>query len=234
MRPAVLAAIVCGASLTVAPAHGAMIVHDPTAYAKLVEELRTALDQLDTLKSQLAEGRKLHDSLNIGSAIDQIAPQLAGADLRKALPDLAALQAAARGDLSALGAIGEEARQIREARRKYRPEQGDAAGAILERGGDLAARDLAVGEAATKAAGERLEGLRELQVAVGRAESARAVADLQARISAEQALIANDQMRLQALALTQAAEERMQRQEAMERAAAERKARMEFYRRGFQ
>lgn len=213
------------------PAKAAVIVHDPVAYAKLVEELRAAVDQLATLKAQLEEGKRLHDSLNIRSAIDAIAPGLSVDDLRRALPELSALEQAASGEFEALGEIGERARQIRDARRILSPT--DAPRSPLDRQGDLAARDLAVGEAAISATAERLTGLRALQTAVGKAESARAVADLQARISAEQALILNDQMRLQAIALAQEAEARMQRQEALERIASERKARMEFARRGF-
>lgn len=210
----------------------AVIVHDPVAYAKVIEEVKTALDQLEAIKAQVAEGKRLHDSLNIRSAIDAIAPELSKPELRKVLPDLDALRQAADGKFDALGAIGERAMEIREARRRLTPDPIGDANAALTRSGDLAARDLAVGEAAVRASAERLAGLQELQSAVGRADSARAVADLQARISAEQALILNDHMRLQALALGQAAEERMQRQEELERLAAERKVRMEYYRRG--
>ncbi|WP_369062171.1 type IV secretion system protein [Caulobacter sp. 73W] len=220
------------AALTIGqPVQAAVIVHDPTAYAKLIEELRAAIDQLDTLKAQLAEGKRLHDSLNLRSAIDAVAPELSRSELRRALPELDALQQAASGKFEALGAIGDRARQIREARRKLAPAAAEAT-TSLERQGDLAARDLAVGEAAAQASADRLAGLQTLQAAIGKADSARAVADLQARISAEQALILNDQMRLQALAIAQAAEARMQRQEELERIATERRARMEFFRRG--
>ena len=43
--------------------------------------------------------------------------------------------------------------------------------------------------------------------------------DLQARLQAEQALIANDQVRLQGLVMAQAAEDRVQQQRDRERAA---------------
>ncbi|WP_369059071.1 type IV secretion system protein [Caulobacter sp. 73W] len=220
---------VCGVS----PAKAAVIVHDPTAYLKVVEEVRAALDQLEALKAQLAEGKRLHDSLNVRSAIDAIAPELSKTELRKALPELDALRKAAGGQLEALGAIGDRAREIREARRGVGPALTDSE-RLLARDGDLAARDLAVGEAAIHASAERLEGLRHLQTAVGKAESARAVADLQARISAEQALILNDQMRLQAFALSQEAEERMRLQEAKERSAQRRRDRMDQAKRTFQ
>ena len=58
--------------------------------------------------------------------------------------------------------------------------------------------------------------------------------DLNARLAAEQALIQNEQVRLQGLALTQAAEARLEEQRARERIAAERSARMDAYRQAFQ
>ena len=58
--------------------------------------------------------------------------------------------------------------------------------------------------------------------------------DLNARLTAEQALIQNEQVRLQGLALTQAAETRLEDQRARERIAAERSARMDAYRQAFQ
>ncbi len=232
MRRTAFAFAACMAATFPMAAKAAVIVHDPVAYAKVIEEVKTALDQLEAIKAQVAEGKRLHDSLNIRSAIDAIAPELSRPELRKVLPDLDALRQAADGKFDALGAIGERAREIRETRRRLTPSPADEAGSALGRSGDLAARDLAVGEAAVRASTERLTGLQALQRAVGQADSARAVADLQARITAEQALILNDHMRLQALALSQAAEERMQRQEELERLAAERKVRMEYYRRG--
>lgn len=234
MRRTAFAFAACMAATFPMAAKAAVIVHDPVAYAKVIEEVKTALDQLEAIKAQVAEGKRLHDSLNIRSAIDAIAPELSRPELRQALPDLDALRLAADGKFDALGAIGERAREIRAARRKLTPDPVGDANLALTRSGDLAARDLAVGEAAVRASAERLTGLQELQRAVGRADSARAVADLQARISAEQAMILNDHMRLQALALGQAAEERMQRQEAKERSAQRRRERMEMARRTFQ
>jgi type IV secretion system protein VirB5 len=51
---------------------------------------------------------------------------------------------------------------------------------------------------------------------------------------AEQAMIANDQMRLQGLAMSQAAEARLEEQRQRERSQAAREARMKAYRQAFQ
>jgi type IV secretion system protein VirB5 len=58
--------------------------------------------------------------------------------------------------------------------------------------------------------------------------------DLQARATTEQAMIANDQMRLQGIAMAQAAEDRLQAQRDRERMLAARESRMAAYKQGFQ
>ena len=84
--------------------------------------------------------------------------------------------------------------------------------------------NLATGQAVrTKRRQTRLTGLQQLQTSLSTPRpNARAVLDLQARIQVEQAMIANDQMRLQGLAMTQAAQTQVQTQAQRdeERAAA--------------
>lgn len=229
---AATAALTLGLGATTAQA--AMIVYDPTSYAKLIEQAKTALDQLNELKAQVQQGKQLFDSLNTASGVGQIASQLGLPSLREMLPDVSALAAAAKGDLASLGAIGTRADAIRGANRLYTPADGDQLGTELEAAGMRAARDLALGEAVSTAGAQRLEGLKTLQQAIDAAPNARAVLDLQARATTEQAMIANDQMRLQGLAMAQAAEDRLQAQRERERMAAAREARMALYRQGFQ
>ena len=176
---AAAAAIVIGLGATTANA--AMIVYDPTSYAKLIEQARTALDQLNELKAQVQQGEQLLTSLNDASVVSRIASELNIPGLRDFLPDVAALSAAANGDLDALGAIGRRADEIRAANRLYTPTDGDEAGADLEAAGQRAARDLALGEVVSTAGADRLEGLKTLQAAIDTAPTARAVLDLQAR-----------------------------------------------------
>jgi type IV secretion system protein VirB5 len=107
-------------------------------------------------------------------------------------------------------------------------------GADLEAAGMRAARDQALGEAVATGGAQRLAGLQTLQQAIDAAPNARAVLDLQARATNEQAMAANDQMRLQGLAMAQAAEDRVQTQRDKERLAAADARRLALYRSGFQ
>ena len=227
--------------LAVAPTVQAQqIVHDPRALAQMIEEARTTLDQLRALQTQVEQGRQLFDSLNDLSGVNALAGELGLPTVRNPLPDMRALRAAADGDLSALGDLADRADAIRRDTRLYTPPAGDLDPAeayyrdSLERAGARTARDLAVGEAVAGAADRRLQGLETLRSALDTAPNARAVLDLEARLAAEQAMIQNEQVRLQGLALTQAAEARLEEQRARERAEAARAARMTVYERAFQ
>ncbi len=219
-------------------AQSQQIVHDPTSYAQMLREARTALDQLEQLRAQVRQGQALFESLNDLSDVNRLAQELGLPEVRNPLPDLKALRAAADGDLSALGALAARADAIRAETRVYAP--GDVPEVdryyrdALERSGARTARDLALGETVAAAADQRLAGLEVLRQALNAAPNARAVMDLEARLSAEQALIQNEQLRLQGLALTQAAEARLEEQRARERAAAARDARLAAYRQAFQ
>lgn len=227
--------------LAAGTAQAQQIVHDPTSYAQLVREAQTALQQLEQLREQVRQGEQLFDSLNDLSDVNALARELGLPEVRNPLPDLRSLRAAGDGDLSALGALAARADTIRAETRVYTPPPAGDVPEVdryyreaLERSGARTARDLAVGEAVSAAADQRLAGLEALREALDTAPNARAVMDLEARLSAEQALIQNEQVRLQGLALTQAAEARLEEQRARERAAAARDARLSTYRQAIQ
>lgn len=202
-----------------APARAQTLVYDPSAVGRLVQQYETALQQLDQLKAQVTQGQKLFDHFNTASGVNAIASELASPTLRAFLPDADKYVAAAKGDMSALGAVGTAATSIRSANRIYTPPTGDVAGRDLEAAGNRAARDLALGQQVATVSASRLQGLQTLQNSIEGARDVRAVMDLQARLQAEQAMISNDQIRLQGLAMVQAAEDRVQAQRDRERAA---------------
>lgn len=234
MRRSILSIAVALAAVTAVPAHAQQVVYDPTSFAQMVKDARTAIEQLDSLKAQVQQGQELFASLNDLSNVNAIAERLGLPEIRNPLPDMATLRSAADGDLSAFGELAERADAIRRGTRVYTPAAPSAAADALERSGARTARDLAIGEAVDRSATDRLEGLETLRRALDTAPNARAVMDLNARLAAEQALIQNEQVRLQGLALTQAAEARLEEQRARERIAAERSARMDAYRQAFQ
>ncbi len=230
----ILAAATAVLTLAVGPAHAQMAVYDAAGYGKLIEQATTALNQLHQVETQVQQGEQLFHSLNQASNVGGIASVLETPALRQLVPGVGALATAAQGDVTALGDIGARAQAIRSASRLYTPPSGDALGAELEAAGMRAARDQALGEAVATGGAQRLAGLQTLQQAIDTAPNARAVLDLQARATTEQAMAANDQMRLQGIAMAQAAEERVQAQRDRERAAAARDARMAMFQQAFQ
>lgn len=233
-RSLITIALVGAVTLGGSGAQAQLAVYDATSYAKLIEQATTAVNQLNALKTQVTQGQQLFSSLNDASGVSKLASALGVPSLRSFLPDTSALSAVVKGDFSALGAIGAKADGIRSANRLYTPSADDPRGADLEASGQRAARDLALGQSVSDAGAQRLEGLKDLQAAIDAAPNARAVLDLQARATTEQAMIANDQMRLQGIAMAQAAEDRVQTQRDRERMLAARDARMAAYKQGFQ
>ena len=75
--------------------------------------------------------------------------------------------------------------------------------------------------------------LDQLRLALNTASTPKEVMDLQARIAAEQAMINNDQMQLQGLAMMQDAEKRMADQREREARAAQYQQTMADYKGGF-
>ena len=227
-------ALVGAVSLGGSAAQAQLAVYDATSYAKLIQQATTAVNQLNELKTQVTQGQQLFSSLNDGSGVSKIASALGVPSLRSFLPDTSALSAVTKGDFSSLGAIGAKADAIRSANRLWTAPADDPLDADLEASGQRAARDLALGQSVSDAGAQRLEGLKDLQAAIDTAPNARAVMDLQARATTEQAMIANDQMRLQGIAMAQAAEDRLRIQRDQERAKADSASRMALYRSSFQ
>lgn len=234
MKPRIFLAATAAVVAFAGAAQAQITVFDPSNYAKAVEEATTALNQLHQLETQVTQGTQLLTSLNQNSGVNLLATILQQPQLRTLLPDIDALVAAGRGDLNQLGALASAAQAIRSQNRLYTPPPGDVIAADIEAQGDRAARDLAAGQAVATTAQTRLTGLQQLDSALDSAGDARAVMDLQARIEAEHAMIANDQMRLQGVAMAQAAEDRLQRQRDLERMEADRAARMALYKAAFQ
>lgn len=231
-RRALISLIASGAlALGAGAAQAQQIVFDPKAYAEMIDQAETAMKQLHALQTEVDQGRQLLDSLNAPSGLETLAQILGSAGVRDYLPETASING--EGGLSALGEIGRRAGQIRDGQRLFTPDPADPIGQDLEASGLRAARDLAVGEATARVGAQRSQGLETLIDAIGAAPDARAVLDLQARLAGEQAIIANDQARLQGLAITRQAEADLQVQRDRERAAAARKARMDLLRQGF-
>lgn len=233
-RPILLTATALLVVTAAAPVRAEMVVTDPGAYAKMLDQIREAQAQLSQLQEQvrqgteiIGQGQRLYDSLNQISNVNSIGGLLNTPAVRTLLPaEFSDARRLMSGDLQDLGSLASRATTIRDSNRIYSPtDSGGISPAeqfyrdTLEKAGVRAARDMAVGERVTQTADQRLQGLEQLREALSTAPNARAVLDLQARIDAENAMIQNDQMRLQGVAIMQAADERLEAQRLREASA---------------
>jgi len=233
-RPILLTATALLVVTAAIPARAEMVVTDPGAYVRMLRQIQEAQAQLSQLQEQvrqgtelIGQGQRLYDSLNQISNVNSIGGLLNTPAVRTLLPaEFSDAQRLMSGDLQNLGSLASRATAIRDSNRIYSPTVGDGLSeaeqfyhATLEKAGVRAARDMAVGERVTQTADQRLQGLEQLRQALGTAPNARAVLDLQARIDAEAAMIQNDQMRLQGIAIMQAADERLEAQRQREASA---------------
>lgn len=220
------------ALMTSVTAPAAMVVHDPTNYVKLVEQAQTALQQLQNLRDQVEQTRRLVQTLDESGDLDGLLEALSHTTAGQKLPDAAALGQLLDGG-SASGGLASRARDIRQARRVIPEDHRNDHWTALEAAGRRAARDLALAEAASRAAGEHAATLRQMTEGVAQAQTARDVLDLQAYAASAQVQATNDLLHLQALSMAQAAEADLARQTEIETAALARAERMALYRASF-
>lgn len=221
-----------------AAAQSLSIVHDPTSLAKSLVEYKNQLtelrNQVENGRQMISQGQELFESFNKISNIGDLGQLLNDPALRQFVPeDVRALGRAANGDWDSLGDIGNRAQSIRDENRFWTPEGSNPTDAdreyreSLDRRGNIAARDVAVGEHIDETATRRLKGIEELRGALDSADSVRAVMDIQARLAAEGAMIANDNMRLQGMEMRQRAERELEQQRMEQQDQQRRSARMQ-------
>jgi type IV secretion system protein VirB5 len=193
-------------------------VHDNANLLQQVQAVRHALQIVAQGKAQLEEAQKLYQDLNKLTDIPQLAQQLKSDALRELDLSGGALQGFGSGNIDVVGAARGKADAVyRGLLAQLSVGSSDRTRAAF----DLDARNIGIqaGLAANvgSAVTSRSEGLAELRSRLAKAGTAKEVADLTARLQLESAAMQNDQLRLQAIALQQSAQER-------ERAAAGRAA----------
>ena len=160
-------------------------------------------------KAQIAEAQKLYQDLNKLTDIPHWAAQLKSDALRELDTSQGSLQGFGSGNLDVVGAGRARADAV------YRGllDRLGLSGSEQSRAGfDLNARNIGItagladdiGAAVTS----RAQGLDQLRTRLTTAATAKEVGDLTARLQLESAAMQNDQLRLQAIALQQQAQER--------------------------
>ena len=186
-----------------------MPVHDSANLLQQINAVRQALQVVAQGKQQIAEAQKLYQDLNKLTDIPGLAQQLKTDALRELDTSGGSLQGFGTGNLDVVGAGRAKAEAVyRGLLDKLGLSGSDQSRAAF----DLNARNISiqagladnVGTAVTS----RAQGLDELRSRLASTSTAKEVADMTARLGLESAAMQNDQLRLQAIALQQQAEER--------------------------
>ncbi len=184
-------------------------VHDSANLIQQINAVRQAIQVVAQGKQQIAEAQKLYQDLNKLTDIPALAQQLKSGALRDLDISGGSLEGFGNGNLDVVGAGRAKADAV------YRDllKQLGLAGSEQTRAAyDLNARNIGINaglaENMSAAVTSRAEGLDQLRSRLTSAATAKEVADLTARLQLESAAMQNDQLRLQAIALQQQAQER--------------------------
>jgi type IV secretion system protein VirB5 len=194
--------MIVGCVMAATPAQAQWAVIDVASIKQLLVQIEYWKRQVDGMANQLDQLKQTHAALTGGRGMESLLPTgdlernylpKDWAEMRKVLDG----SSGAYGDLSAAVTSAIEARKV----------LSDARLASLsapERDSVLKARQSAsaaavMAQRAFTNAGQRFAALQTLVSAIGSAPDAKAIADLQARIAAEEAMLGNEQAKLATL-----------------------------------
>lgn len=203
------------------PAHAQWAVVDVGAITQLIQQVATLREQLETARNQLTQARQQYESMTGRRGMERL---LTGTVRNYLPPDWQALERAVNGLEGNYSALTAQLASLIEANAVLTPDQLTRLSTEERAQLDAARRSAALlqvtSRRALEASSERFASLQQLINAIPTAEDPKAVQDLQARISAEQAMLQNEHTKLQMLYQSLAAEERAREQRNRELAIA--------------
>ncbi|HEV2160582.1 P-type DNA transfer protein VirB5 [Bradyrhizobium sp.] len=200
------------------------IVFDPSVFARQFDQLMEMKKQVDTLTSQLAvaqdqlkQAKQLYDSFNKLTNANDIGALLNTPQFRKVLPQ----QFSDIERLTSGQGSGNFADAIDHYLSQNRYYSGNSGNSYYQSELDRIARQTgakhSLGQAVYDTASQRIDALEELRTRISSATDVKDVLDLSARLQAEQALLQNDVLRMQGLAMIQQARTDIDRQREREK-----------------
>lgn len=205
MKLKIISVAVLTATATPVFAQGIPVI-DTSAIANAKVEFAEEIAQMI---AELDEAKRLYDSVNGFTNMDEIVGALNDPQVRELLgPDFMAVASDLTAPIDSLGDLAANAQDLVEFT-KVTPEQLSAEDFYrteLDRIGQNAARNGAVGERVIQSADERLAGLEQLRQQLGNASTQKEMDALSGRIQIESAMLQNDTNRIQGLAMLQNAQ----------------------------
>lgn len=208
------------AALAVCPSvHAQLAVVDVGAITRLIAQLRTAEQQLSTTRDALREAQNTYASLTGTRGLERLA---AGANRNYLPSNWAQLSAAVSNAQSAYGALSRDLQELTDANAVLSPAQLAAFAPSDRAVHEAQRREVALLQALTRqalsATSQRFASLQQLIDAIAATRDPKSIAELNARIGAEQAMLANDASKLATLYQSAHAEQAATRLRVQERA----------------
>lgn len=225
MKPHRISLLICSALLVLvvsSPARAAWPVIDVGAIAQLILQIQTLMQQLDTARSQLTETKQTFQSMTGGRGMERL---LSGTARNYLPPDWAELERAMQGASGTYTALAAGIQGAITANAVLTPQQVAALSPAERESLEAARRSAATLQVLARDAlantSQRFAAIQSLINAIPGAGDQKAILDLQARISAEQGMLANEQTKLQVLYQAAQAEEWARKERLRERAVAD-------------
>lgn len=202
--------------------HAQWAVIDVGAIAQLVEQIATMYQQLETARSTLRQAEQQYRATTGGRGMERL---LSGTDRNYLPANWSQLEAAMRRADGTYRALGAQLQSVLNDNALLSDERVAALSPIERQQLEAARRSAALFQATSRQALESTSGrfasLQQLVDAIPSAPDQKAILDLQARIAAEQAMLVNEQTKLNVLHQVAQAEELARQQRLREQALAD-------------
>jgi type IV secretion system protein VirB5 len=221
MRQQILASaaalLICGAVPNSSTAQ--VITFDPTNYVQALQQVVQLTQQLRVMQQQYQQLMQTYQAISHlpDNVLRQVGQQLNIDQFRNALPSQSSILASAmNGTGLGTGNLGLAARNYLKQNLIYAPGGKDFQSMEMQRNANSVAGSQAMASELYQSAANRVAALQGIEGLLASAPDAKAVADIQARIAAEQAYIQAQQVQAQSLAMWQASQERNQQHRTLE------------------
>jgi Skp family chaperone for outer membrane proteins len=210
--------LACLVGLSAAPpSHAQWAVVDVGAITQLIQEVSTLQEQLQTARSNLTQAQQQYQSMTGGRGMERL---LSGTVRNYLPPDWQGLIATLNGLQGSYGVLAAQLNSTLAANAVLTPYQVSRL-SVQEREQLTATRNSAAlmqvtSQQALQSSSQRFTSLQQLINAIPTATDEKGALDLQARIAVEQAMLQNEQTKVQTLNHALEAEERARQQRARE------------------
>ena len=198
-----LPAAIAAALFTVAPAEASIPVIDIAAVRQLIQDAISWQHQLQAMQAQLAQLQQTRTALTGARGMEQLLRQTV-ADRNYLPADWVSLGSLANGGTAGYGEIAARVATLLKSNSRLTDADlarlSSDARAMLVSARQLASTNEALTQVAYERSSTRFTALGQLIDRIGTAGDAKAIADLQGRIAAEQAMLSNEAVKLQSLA----------------------------------